>query len=60
MICSSCGKAEYKTIKRLTYLAPGKFEALECEWCPKCGDLVYTHDQSVALDKARRKALNLG
>lgn len=59
MICSSCFKAEYKTITRITYLAPGKYAEVEAEFCPKCGDLVYTHDQSVELDKARRKVLPL-
>jgi len=58
MICSICGKSEYQTIKRLTWLAPGRYAAVEAEFCKECGDLVYTHEQSVELDKARRKVLH--
>jgi hypothetical protein len=26
---------------------------LECEKCPGCGDIVFTHAQSIAMDKKR-------
>jgi formate dehydrogenase maturation protein FdhE len=55
MICSECGKAEYKTINRLSWLAPGEYATVEAEFCKACGDIVYTHAQSLALDKLRRE-----
>ncbi len=40
MICLKCNEAEYKNI--------------EVSKCPKCGDVVYTHEQSLKLDAIRR------
>jgi hypothetical protein len=40
MKCLKCNDAEYVTI--------------ESERCPKCGDSIFTHSQSVRLDEMRR------
>jgi hypothetical protein len=39
MKCLKCNEAEYATV--------------EAEKCPKCGDMIFTHDQSVKLDQLR-------
>lgn len=41
MICLKCNEAEYKNI--------------EVSKCPKCGNVVYTHEQSLKLDAIRRE-----
>ena len=55
MLCTSCFKADYTTIKQIMYIAPGAPAVVDCEFCPECGDTVFTHEQSLKLDKLRRK-----
>lgn len=57
MICIKCYLTDYKTVKinRRTIIN-GKevlIPDVECEKCPKCGDILFTHDQSIELEKKR-------
>ena len=63
MICSNCFKAEYKTGKTgLTFTVNGEshvLSGLDCETCPACGEIYFTHAQSLEIDK-KRIALEFG
>ena len=63
MICTNCFEAEYKaTTTELTVTVNGTdriLTDLECEQCPACGDITFTHAQSLEIDK-RRIALEFG
>ena len=50
LLCSNCFKARYETIN---IIKDGI--SVKAEHCPKCHDIVYTHKQSLALDKLRRE-----
>ncbi|MDP2218505.1 MAG: hypothetical protein Q8J68_14605 [Methanolobus sp.] len=57
MFCTNCFQDEYRTtaISRDVIINERKqtIGDLECEKCPSCGDIVFTHPQSLALDKKR-------
>jgi len=57
MFCTNCFKDEYQTtaISKDVVIngRPQTIGDLECEKCPNCGDIVFTHLQSLALDKKR-------
>lgn len=57
MICTNCFKGEYKTIRipKETIIndRPAVIEDVECEKCFVCGDIIFTHQQSLELDKKR-------
>jgi putative zinc finger/helix-turn-helix YgiT family protein len=57
MLCSNCFNAEYETraISRDMVINNQKVTIpnIECEICPKCNDIVFTHKQSLELDKMR-------
>ena len=63
MICTNCFKEEYKTAKtELSVTFNGETRILgdlDCEKCPDCGDLTFTHTQSLEIDK-KRIALEFG
>lgn len=63
MICTNCFEEEYKTSKtELSVLIDGEkhvLSDLDCEACPACGDIVFTHGQSLVIDK-KRIALEFG
>lgn len=63
MICTNCFEEEYKTSKtELTISINGAAHVLhdlECETCPACGEVTFTHAQSLEIDK-RRIALEFG
>jgi hypothetical protein len=48
-ICTACFNNEYQTIT----IEKEVVGNVECEKCPSCGDIVFTHQQSLALDKKR-------
>jgi len=56
MLCFACLKAEYQeaTITRTEALTD--FE-VECQKCPKCGDVIFTQEQSKKFDKKRKLIL---
>lgn len=63
MICTNCFETEYKTAKtELTVQVNGESHVLsdlDCETCPTCGEITFTHDQSLEIDK-KRIALEFG
>jgi YgiT-type zinc finger domain-containing protein len=63
MLCTNCFEAEYKTGKtELTVTINGEkyvLRDLDCETCPACGDITFTHAQSLEVDK-KRIALEFG
>jgi transcriptional regulator with XRE-family HTH domain len=63
MICTNCFEAEYKTAKtELTVAVNGECHVLrdlDCETCPACGEITFTHAQSLEIDK-KRIALEFG
>ena len=63
MICTNCFEAEYATAKtELTVTINGQkhvLHDLNCELCPACGDITFTHAQSLEIDK-KRIALEFG
>ena len=63
MICTNCFEAEYKAAKtELAVSIDGKkhlLRDLDCEICPACGDITFTHAQSLEVDK-KRIALEFG
>ncbi|OHB32164.1 MAG: hypothetical protein A2X79_07940 [Desulfuromonadaceae bacterium GWB2_53_15] len=63
MICTNCFEAEYKTAKtELTVTVNGESHVLrdlDCETCPACGEITFTHAQSLEIDK-KRIALEFG
>jgi putative zinc finger/helix-turn-helix YgiT family protein len=63
MICTTCFEAEYRTSKtELTITINGEkhgLRDLDCETCPACGEITFTHAQSLEVDK-KRIALEFG
>jgi len=63
MICTNCFEDNYKTVKtEFTVSVNGIQRVLsdvECDACPSCGDITYTHEQSLEIDK-KRIALEFG
>jgi YgiT-type zinc finger domain-containing protein len=63
MICTNCFEAEYKSAKtELTVTVNGESHVLRdlnCETCPACGEITFTHAQSLEIDK-KRIALEFG
>jgi putative zinc finger/helix-turn-helix YgiT family protein len=63
MICTNCFAAEYLAAKtELTITVNGKSHVLrdlDCETCPACGEVTFTHAQSLEIDK-KRIALEFG
>lgn len=63
MICTNCFSANYKTsTTELTVTVngePHRLRDLACETCPDCGEVTFTHDQSLEIDK-QRVALEFG
>src|SRR6266480_7145609 len=63
MICTNCFEEEYKTAKtELAVTINGErhvLRDLDCETCPACGDITFTHAQSLEIDK-KRIALEFG
>ena len=63
MLCTNCFEKEYKAAKtELSVLIGGEkhvLQDIECEKCPACGDIIFTHAQSLAIDK-KRIALEFG
>lgn len=63
MICTNCFQEEYKTAKTdLTVTINGEkhvLSDLDCETCPACGEVTFTHAQSLEIDK-KRIALEFG
>ena len=57
MICTNCYEAEYRTARtELAVIINGKNHVLanlECEACPACGEVTFTHDQSVEIGRKR-------
>ena len=57
MLCTNCFNREYQTttISKEVVIngRPQTIQDLECEKCPGCGDIIFTHPQSLALDKKR-------
>ena len=57
MLCTNCFNNEYQTttISKEVVIngRPQTIQDLECEKCPGCGDIIFTHPQSLALDKKR-------
>ena len=57
MICSNCFKDEYRTITiSKNFDVNGVIKTIkniECEQCPSCKDIIFTHQQSLELDKKR-------
>lgn len=57
MHCTNCDNGEYKTtiiskefkIKNKNYT----IKNIECEKCNVCGDIIFTHKQSLKLEKKR-------
>lgn len=63
MICTNCFEAEYATAKtelKVTVNGEGHtLSNLDCETCPACGEITFTHAQSLEIDK-KRIALEFG
>ena len=63
MICTNCFNANYQTATtELTVTvngAPHLLRDLACETCPVCGEVTFTHEQSLEIDK-QRVALEFG
>lgn len=63
MICTNCFEAECSAAKtELTITVNGESHVLrdlDCETCPACGEITFTHSQSLEIDK-KRIALEFG
>lgn len=63
MICTNCFNADYQTATtELTVTVNGEphlLRDLACETCPECGEVTFTHEQSLEIDK-QRVALEFG
>jgi len=63
MICTNCFNADYQTATtELTVTVNGEphlLHDLPCETCPACGEITFTHEQSLEIDK-QRVALEFG
>jgi putative zinc finger/helix-turn-helix YgiT family protein len=63
MICTNCFNADYQTsTTELTVTVNGEphlLRDLACETCPSCGEITFTHEQSLEIDK-QRVALEFG
>jgi len=63
MICTNCFAAECRAAKtELTITVNGESHVLrdlDCEACPACGEVTFTHAQSLEIDK-KRIALEFG
>jgi putative zinc finger/helix-turn-helix YgiT family protein len=63
MICTNCFEAEYATAKtelKVTVNSESHtLSNLDCETCPACGEITFTHAQSLEIDK-KRIALEFG
>lgn len=63
MICTNCFNADYQTsTTELTVTVNGEphlLRNLACETCPSCGEVTFTHEQSLEIDK-QRVALEFG
>jgi transcriptional regulator with XRE-family HTH domain len=63
MICTNCFEANYKTVKTELPVPVNGIQRvlsdIECETCPSCGDMIFTHEQSLEIDK-KRIALEFG
>jgi putative zinc finger/helix-turn-helix YgiT family protein len=63
MLCTNCFKEEYRTAKtELSVTINGERQILrdlDCETCPACGEITFTHAQSLEIDK-KRIALEFG
>ena len=63
MICTNCFEAEYTPAKtELAVTVNGQnhvLRDLDCETCPACGDIIFTHAHSLEIDK-KRIALEFG
>ena len=63
LICTNCFEEEYETTKtELAATFNGErhvLRDLDCEACPACGDITFTHAQSLEIDK-KRIALEFG
>jgi transcriptional regulator with XRE-family HTH domain len=57
MLCTNCFNDEYRTItidKEVVINGrPQTIGEVKCEQCPSCKDIIFTHQQSLALDKKR-------
>jgi YgiT-type zinc finger domain-containing protein len=57
MICTNCFKEEYKAAKTelsVTINCEARILGdLDCEKCPDCGDITFTHAQSLEINKKR-------
>lgn len=57
MICTNCFEAEYKPAKTdMTVDIDGRkhiLRDLDCEACPTCGEIIFSHQQSLEIDKKR-------
>jgi transcriptional regulator with XRE-family HTH domain len=57
MLCTNCFNDEYRTItieKEVVINGrPQTIGEVKCEECPSCKDIIFTHQQSLALDKKR-------
>lgn len=63
MICTNCYEDQYKPGKTELRLSLNDHEVvlrdLDCDVCPACGDITFTHAQSLEIDK-KRVALEFG
>jgi len=63
LICTTCFNADYQTsTTELTVTVNGEphlLRDLACETCPACGEVTFTHEQSLEVDK-KRVALEFG
>ena len=57
MLCTNCFKEDYRTTAiSQDVVVNGVTQTIrdvECEKCPSCGEMIFTHPQSLALDKKR-------
>jgi len=57
MLCTNCFNDEYRTITiDKGVVINGRSQTIgevKCEQCPSCKDIIFTHQQSLALDKKR-------
>jgi DNA-binding transcriptional regulator YiaG len=57
MLCTNCFKEDYRTTTiSQDVVVDGITQTIsdvECEKCPSCGEMIFTHLQSLALDKKR-------
>lgn len=63
MICTNCFEDNYQTVLTEVPVTINGVQRvlsnIECETCPSCGDVTYTHEQSLEIDK-KRIALEFG